>query len=124
MNYRKLHKLIEERKVKKADLIRKTGLSKTTIDYVLNGNDFRVSTLEKIAAALHVRVGFFFDEEVNEQYNATGEQSFAVKHIANVDQRRQSAGVEVDELKATIASLQQQLLEARAEIIELLRKQR
>lgn len=48
----------------KAKVIKATGISRPALDAILEGNDFKVSNLEKIANALNVKVGYFFDEEI------------------------------------------------------------
>ncbi len=55
--YNKLWKLLIDRKMKKKDLIQKTGISRTTIAKM--GRDENVSTdvLSKICSALNVDIG-------------------------------------------------------------------
>lgn len=62
MNVKKLSNLIEERKIPKAEIIRRAGISKPTLDSILEGKDFKVSNLEKIAQALNIPVGYLFDD--------------------------------------------------------------
>lgn len=62
MNLSKLRMLIDGKKITKAYVIKKTGISRPALDSILDGNDFKVSNLEKIADALNVSVGFFFDD--------------------------------------------------------------
>lgn len=62
MNLSKLRMLIDGKKITKAYVIKKTGISRPALDSILDGNDFKVSNLEKIAYALNVSVGFFFDD--------------------------------------------------------------
>lgn len=64
MNFKKLNSLIDKKKITKASIIKKTGISRPALDSILGGNDFKVSNLEKIARALSVTVGYFFDEEI------------------------------------------------------------
>lgn len=62
MNINKLHNLIDGKSITKAFIIKETGISRPALDSILEGNDFKVSNLEKIAHALNRPVGFFFDE--------------------------------------------------------------
>lgn len=62
-NYRKLNKILDERKIKKSDLLRKIGLTRPALESILAGKDFRVSNLEKLANALNVTIGCLFDED-------------------------------------------------------------
>lgn len=62
MNVNKLSSLIDGKRITKASIIKKAGISRPALDAILNGSDFKVSNLEKIAMALGVPVGYFFDE--------------------------------------------------------------
>ena len=64
MDIKKLDKLIDGKKITKAFLIRKAGITRPTLDAILEGKDFKVSNLERIASALKVPVGYFFDETI------------------------------------------------------------
>lgn len=66
MNISRLSDLIDGKEITKAKVIKATGISRPALDAILQGNDFKVSNLEKIANALNVKVGYFFDEEVTE----------------------------------------------------------
>ena len=81
MNISKLTQLIDGKKITKALVIKRTGMSRTTLDAILDGKDFKVSNLEKIAAALNVNVGYFFEDDgvVIEDYHTEGDFSPATK---------------------------------------------
>lgn len=61
MNLEKLRLLFDASTDKYGDA-RKMGITYETMRNILTGSDFKVSTLEKIAAFYHVPVGYFFDE--------------------------------------------------------------
>lgn len=63
MNIRKLAKLIEDNRLSKVRLGEMTGISDVTISNILKGSDAKISSIEAIAKALRVPVGYFFDEE-------------------------------------------------------------
>lgn len=65
--YNKLWKLLIDRKMKKKDLIEKTGISRTTIAKM--GRDENVSTevLSKICEALQVDVGDIMEMKPNDK---------------------------------------------------------
>ena len=65
--YNKLWKLLIDRKMKKKDLIEKTGISRTTIAKM--GRDENVSTevLSKICEALQVDVGDIMEVKPNDK---------------------------------------------------------
>lgn len=55
---------MSELNITKAKLIKNSGLTRVTIDKILNGGEINVKTLEALAQGLGVKVGFFFDEDV------------------------------------------------------------
>lgn len=118
MNFKKLNELIDGRKITKASIIKKTGISRPALDSILSGNDFKVSNLEKIAVALRVPVGFFFDEndveirEAGRDYVENGN----IEHRGT--EYNGSTSIEQD-LRAQIAQLKSQL-EDKERIIKLL----
>ena len=63
MNINKLSQLIDGGVITKAHIIRQTGISRPALDSILDGNDFKVSNLEKLSRALNKPIGYFFDEE-------------------------------------------------------------
>lgn len=130
MNLNKLNKLLEE-KGAKADIIRKTGITRPTIDSILSGGDLRVSTLEKITSALNIHVGYLFDEEVNMEVRQAGRDyhehhdQIARNKILKVDGHdSKDIGISPDEiieaLKERIRDLEGRLADKDL-IIELLR---
>lgn len=58
----KLVQLIDGEKITKAFVVKAAGISRPALDSILAGKDFKVSNLEKLATALGVPVGYFFDE--------------------------------------------------------------
>lgn len=72
MDYAKLNSLIDGKKTTKSMVVRKTGISRPTLDSILGGNDFKVSNLEKIAKALNVSVSTFFEEQNIDIRNSGG----------------------------------------------------
>lgn len=109
MNINKLRDLIDGKKTTKADLIQCTGISRPTIDAILDGKDFKVSNLEKIASALHVNVGYFFAEKL--QNKAAGRDFVErgnIEHKGTEYNGNGSGSVEAD-LRDQIAQLKSQL---------------
>lgn len=129
LNTKKIEDKLSSLKITKTKLCSNLGIARSTLDAILNGGDTKVSMIEAIAKELNLQIGFLFDENVIiEEYHAHGEKGMAVKHIDLVDQRDLSNAnedVNADEvllLKNKINSLQQDLLEARAEIIRLMKE--
>ncbi|KAA6348230.1 hypothetical protein EZS27_004298 [termite gut metagenome] len=62
MNISKLQLIMNQRKINNSNLASLSGLSDVTISKILNGADAKISSVEKIAQALGLPVGYFFDE--------------------------------------------------------------
>lgn len=126
MNISKLNSLIDGESIMKAKIIKLTGISRPTLDSILDGNDFKVSNLEKIANALNIKVGYFFDEEITEHITATGQRGVAAHQVNTVDNSVQGCDEngKVKELEAQVVELQGKLLDAQAEIITLMKERK
>ena len=119
MNIRKLNALIDGKKITKASVIKKTGISRPALDSILDGNDFKVSNLEKIADALCVSVGYFFDEEI--EVRTSGRDYVEKGKIEHKGpEYNGSTSVETD-LRDQIAQLKSQLAD-KERIIKLMEK--
>lgn len=59
MNIAKLQLLMAQSKVNNSNLASMSGVSDVTISKILNGADAKISTIERIAEALKVPVGYF-----------------------------------------------------------------
>lgn len=120
MNINKLYDLLRE-KGKKAEVLRKTGLTRPTLESILNGCDFKVSNLERIANALNVRVGYFFDEEDITQIREAGRDYVEKGNIEHKGPEYVgSSSLEAD-LREQIAILKSQLAD-KERIIALMEK--
>jgi len=75
MNISKLNNLIDGKKITKASIVRRAGISRPALDAILDGRDFKVSNLEKIASALSVSVGYFFDDTLSSSVHTEGDYS-------------------------------------------------
>ncbi len=62
MNTDRLKALIQSSGLSKSQLAAKCGVSRTTLDHILAGEDAKMSTAQALAGALGVRVGYLFDE--------------------------------------------------------------
>lgn len=63
MNISKLKKAIELSRMTKKEIAEKCGFSRTTLDGALQGEDVKISTVEKLSRVLGVPVGEFFDDD-------------------------------------------------------------
>ena len=124
MNITILHKLLET-KGAKADVIRKTGLSRPTIDGILSGGDPRVSTIEKIADALKIPVTTFFTDGDCYDIRTAGrdyhESRDSVVGNKTVNNYHDSQSAEIESLKNTIEQLKARI-EDKDMIIALLKR--
>lgn len=62
LNTNKIQERIKNKRFTKVKLCSEVGIARTTLDAILNGGDTQVSTLEAIAKALDVPVGYLFDD--------------------------------------------------------------
>jgi len=76
MNYSRLNRLLEDRRISNAKLATLSGISAAAIGKILGGADLKVSSLVAIAKALNVPASFLLDEE-NGSNMVIGHQSIA-----------------------------------------------
>ncbi len=121
MNINKLNDLIDGKRTTKASIIKKTGISRPALDAILEGNDFKVSNLEKIANALCVSVGYFFDEdtEIIRQAGRDYVERGKIEHQGTEYNGAVTVGGEGD-LARENAELRRKLIEAQDKIIKLM----
>ena len=123
MNINKLIKLIDGKKTTKASIIKKTGISRPALDSILEGNDFKVSNLEKIASALCVSVGYFFDEEI--EIRQSGRDFVEKGKIEHHGTEYNGPVTTLDTgLAAENAELKRKLIEAQEKIIKLMEERK
>lgn len=125
----KLHRIKELSKIHRTpikSLAVMLGVTEQGLHKMIREETMSVAILERIARILGVSVCCFFDEDVTfatrEEYKNYAERGFAVKNIENVDQRSMSLSEE--DKDAEVHSLQKELLEAKDEIINLLKAQK
>lgn len=124
LNISKIEIVMREQKISKAQLCSISNLARTTLDSILNGSDARISTIESIAKALNVRVGYFFDEEELE-VRAAGrdyvEKGKIEHHGAEYNAPMTCAN---SELEKENAELKQKLIDAQERIIKLMEERK
>ena len=124
MNVSKVSHLIDSGTITKAEILRRTGWSRPTLDAILCGKDFRVSNLEKLANVLNLKVGYFFDEEVTEIRQAGRDYVEDGKIEHKGTEYNGPVTVADEALRAENERLKEELLEAKQEIIDLLKEKR
>lgn len=110
---------MEIAKISKKKLCDVTGIARTTLDAILNGGDARISTIEAIASALKLHVGYFFDEDVTEVRQA-GRDYVEHGKITHSGPECSGAASEAD-LREQISQLKSQLAD-KEKIIQLLER--
>lgn len=126
MNLNKLKALCEA-KGARSELIRKAGISRPTLDAILSGGDFKVTTLEKIANAFNLPIGYFFDEELGTNIRTAGrdylehhDEVFGNKNTQYNDKRISST--ETENLLRKQVEVLEAHLKDKEEIIQLLKE--
>ena len=121
LNTKKLEQSMSEACKTKADICRITGMGRPTLDAILKGSDARISTIEAIAKALNIKIGFLFDEEVDVDVRAAGRdyvENGKIEH--NGSEYAGNSSLEAD-LREQIAILKSQLAD-KERIIALMEK--
>lgn len=137
-NLQKIKELAELRKISIRELADRIGVKENQIHVMCRTNSTKIDTLEKIADALGVPTTYFFEEKVTEEYNTPGGVG---KNLGRVEIKNDMATTAAPAAKATqpltcdngnkptyedleqqVRQLQQELLDARGEIIRLMKE--
>lgn len=120
LNTKKIEQIMSELGKTKADICRITGMGRPTFDAILKGSDARISTIESIAKALKVHIGFLFDEEVDVDIRAAGRDYVEKGKIEH--KGTEYTGSSETDLRDQIAQLKSQLAD-KERIIKLLERE-
>lgn len=130
MDLMRIKEICKQKKLGVAELATNIGMSPQNLHRSIRLNQIQASDLESIARQLGVNICCFFDNDTLcghfEQYSASGKNGFVAKNIENVDNRDMSV-LQSNASEATAAEvivLQQKLLEAQNEIINLLKEKK
>lgn len=123
LNTKKIEQSMAVGKMTKAKLCSATGIARTTLDAILNGSDAKISTIEAISKVLNVRIGFLFDEE-NEVRSAGRDYVEGGKIEHKGTEYNGPVTIADEALRAENERLKEELLEAKQEIIDLLKERR
>jgi transcriptional regulator with XRE-family HTH domain len=107
---------MEAMKLTKSELCKRTGISRPTLDALLEGGDVKMRTIEAIAQALNVSVGFFFDGEHHNNITNNGNVHLQQQGSGNIQNAE-----EIATLKEKIELLEK-LLAEKERVISLLMK--
>ncbi|MEG1709384.1 MAG: helix-turn-helix transcriptional regulator [Acinetobacter sp.] len=127
VNISKLKYLLDSGKYTKVALAAHCGFSRVTVDNLLSGADVKISTIEGVANAFGVPVGYFFDEEtpVNQNTaNVKGDNNVLTSGHSHVTISKLSdCEKEVVHLNALIAQ-QETIIKDKERTIQILLKDR
>lgn len=131
-NLQKIKELAELRKISIRELADRVGVKENQIHVMCRTNSTKIDTLEKIADALGVPTTYFFEEKVTEEYNTPGGVG---KNLGRVEIKNDVATTAAqpltcdkgkkptyEDLEQQVRLLQQELIDARGEIIRLMKE--
>lgn len=116
LNVRKIEVAMSDAKITKAGLCSRTKISRTTLDAILGGSDAKISTIENIAKALNISIGYLFDEEL------IGNSAIAHGHSVAAINSEISVGENVVILAERVKHLEELLAEKERLITVLMEK--
>lgn len=125
MKIAKLQALMSQSKINNSSLASLSGLSDVTISKILNGADAKISSIERIAGALHVPVGYFFDDSIINNVNSeksnilVGRDNNGQISISEYQDRFEDALLEIEHLKEIING-KDKLIEEKERLINVL----
>lgn len=116
--------LAESKNIPITQLAQAVGVSEQQIHLMVRKNSTKIETLEKIARVLNVSVSVFFDEEVTEIRQAGRDYVEDGKIEHKGTEYNGPVTVADEALRAENERLKEELLEAKQEIIDLLKEKR
>lgn len=125
MKIAKLQALMSQSKINNSSLASLSGLSDVTISKILNGADAKISSIERIAGALHVPVGYFFDDSIINNVNSeksnilVGRDNNGQISISEYQDRLEDTLLEIEHLKEIING-KDKLIEEKERLINVL----
>lgn len=129
-NLQKIKELSRQKNIPLKAIAEQIGISEQGIHKMIREETMSAVVLERITRILNVSVCMFFDPDVQctnfEQYNANAERSIAAKKIGKVDQRDilPKSNDSKSDLEEQVIKLQRELLEAKDEIINLMKERK
>ncbi len=129
-NLQKIKALSKAKNIPLKTIAEQVGISEQGIHKMIREETMSAVILEQIACILKVNVCVFFNRErvceYYEQYNANAERAIAAKRIGKIDQRNMlpKSSNDQSDLEAQVIKLQRELLEAKDEIISLMKGQK
>ena len=119
MNISLLQKHLEDNKLAKVDIILKSGVSKGTLDNLLQGKDVKVSTVESVCRVIGLNPSILFDDNTaNSVVNSP--HGIAAGHDAQLIHNE--ASVQEVELLKKLCDEKDERIKELKEIIQILKE--
>lgn len=115
-----LERLVAERKLKDADVLKRCGFTRPTLAKIKNEGNITIETLAALANGLGVRVSYFFDEEEVDVNMAGRDYVQRGNIIHKGTEINAPVSVTMSDLEKENSELKRQLIEAQAKIISLI----
>ena len=129
-NLQKIKDLSKTQNIPLKSIAEQIGITEVGLHKMIREETMSVVRLEQIARIFNANICVFFDTDIQcghfEQYNATAERAIAANKIGKVDQRNMppKSSSNQSDLEAQVIKLQGELLEAKDEIIKLMKVQK
>ena len=129
-NLQKIKDLSKAQNIPLKSIAEQIGITEVGLHKMIREETMSVVRLEQIARIFNANICVFFDTDIQcghfEQYNATAERAIAANKIGKVDQRNMppKSSSNQSDLEAQVIKLQGELLEAKDEIIKLMKGQK
>lgn len=122
MNYSRIKRIAEQKKISLKDLCRNIHISEPGFYKMLNKNEMKISTLEKICQVLNVPISIFFDEEFSMliKENKVNKENEAESHVKDSSEHAHELLKRILDLQSENNQLRKELNEAKDKIINLL----
>lgn len=125
INIHKIQDRITELDLTKKQLVENSGLTRVTLDKILDGGEINVKSLEKLANGLGVNVGFFFDDNIadrgKQQIGDYNNRHASHDYGVNVEEHDELIRLRIENkfIKESIAEKDERISELKERIEEL-----
>lgn len=123
MNYSELKRQIKNSKLPRKEIALGANVTPKTIDNILAGSDFKVSTLEALCRVIGIKISVLFDEEQSMEIRQAGRDYVERGKIEHSGTEYNGSGPIETDLRDQIAQLKSQLAD-KERIIKLLEEKK
>lgn len=113
MNIQRINNLIASSGMGKSQVAERSGVSRTTLDNILAGQDAKISTVEALARVLGVRVGYLFDESSAASEEMLAELASLRRQLGDLRERkaaRVTVELDLDEGELAASGLKKKII--------------